>query len=218
MKWPHLLPLIIHPLCGELWGSWAWKYWGEKLQPCLCSLCVYSLSSHNASPRGATCAGFWPALRPADCYDSSLINGGFEMKMIYSSEVWGSRQSWLTVSTGQRAMLERCAIRGVCREADISPRTPPVEKLVRKAKELRRRCNLRHKKDISGPRSDCLLLGASGASDSNLKLNTERSHLCLLCGLIDMPLIHSPPTAHADDKPMWITASIFTHGLVILKH
>lgn len=126
MKRRHLLPPTIHPLRRELCGSRAWRYWGEKLHPWLCSLCVYSLSSPNASPRGATCTAFWPALRPADCCDSSLINGGFEMKMIYSSEVWGSLQSWLTVCTGQGAMAERCAIRRVCRGADISPRTPPV--------------------------------------------------------------------------------------------
>lgn len=113
-----------------------WRYWGEKLHPWLCSLCVYSLSSPNASPRGATCTAFWSALRPADCCDSSLINSGFEMKMIYSSEVWGSLQSWLTVGAGQEAMLESCAIRGVCWEAGISPRTPPVGKSKRAAVEV----------------------------------------------------------------------------------
>lgn len=136
MKWHHLLPLTIHPLWRELWGSRAWRYWGEKLHPWLRSLCVYSLSSPNESPRGATCTAFWPVLRPADCCDSSLINGGFEMKMIYSSEVWGSLQSWLTVGTGQGAMLESCAIRWVCWGADISPRTPPVGKSKRAAVEV----------------------------------------------------------------------------------
>ncbi len=136
MKWRHLLPLTIHLLRRELWGSWAWRYWREKLHPWFRSLCVYSLSSPNASPRGATCTAFWPALRPADCCDSSLINVGFEMKMIYSSKVWGSLQSWLTVGTGQGAMLESCAIRGVCWGADISPRTPLVGKSKRAVVEV----------------------------------------------------------------------------------
>lgn len=149
MKWRHLLPLIILPLCRELCDSRAWKYWGKKLQPCLCSLCVYSLSSRNASPRGATCAAFWPALRPADCCDSSLINGGFEMKMIYSSEVWGSLQSWLTVSTGQRAMLESWwgAPLEEFAEKRISLHAHHQwNSSCAKAKELRWKCNLRHKK------------------------------------------------------------------------
>ncbi len=42
-------------------------------------VCLF-LSSPNASPRGATCTAFWPALRPADCCDSSLINVDLKWK------------------------------------------------------------------------------------------------------------------------------------------
>lgn len=84
----------------ELRDSQAWRCWGKKLQLCLCSLCVYSPSSRYAWLCIATCAAFWPALGPADCCDSIVINGRFEMKMFYSSG--GVRQTAVLIDCQQR--------------------------------------------------------------------------------------------------------------------
>lgn len=177
----------------------AWRCWGEKLQLHLRSLCVYSPPS---AMHPHACAAVWPALGPADCCDSSLINGRFEMKMIYSTEVRGGLQSWLTVSTGQ----EPCW-------SDVV--------------HISLNARLRDKATVKVHLNSTISVWG-WAADFNLKLNRDHRHLpvphqldgnvCFVVRmrlLIDAPLIHSLPV---DDKPKRIAAGIFTRALIILKH